>query len=102
MLSRRGDTSLVPEIDRAIKETLRQFDGIDILGNNAIFRAINPFLEINEDEFDKSLFTNIKGYFFLAQKIVPHMVKAGGGRVINIASTFGFVGSSNLSVYCTC
>ena len=102
VLALRCDTSLVPEIDRAIKETLHQFDGIDILVNNAIFRAINPFLEIDEDEFDKSLFTNIKGYFFLAQRVVPHMVMRNGGRVINIASTFGFVGSSNLSVYCTC
>jgi NAD(P)-dependent dehydrogenase (short-subunit alcohol dehydrogenase family) len=96
------DTSLLPELDRAIKETLRRFEGIDILINNAIFRAIGPFLEIKEDEFDRSLFTNIKGYFFFAQKVVPHMLKRGGGKVINIASTFGFVGSPNLSAYCTC
>jgi len=96
------DTSLLPELDRAIKETLHQFEGIDILVNNAIFRAIRPFLEIEEDEFDRSLFTNIKGYFFFGQKVVPHMLKRGGGKVINIASTFGFVGSPNLSAYCTC
>ncbi|MFQ6110888.1 MAG: SDR family NAD(P)-dependent oxidoreductase [Nitrospinota bacterium] len=102
VLALRCDTSLLPELDRAIAETLRRFDGIDILVNNAIFRAIKPFLEVEEDEFDKSLFTNIKGYFFFAQKVVPHMLKRGGGRVINIASTFGFVGSLNLSAYCTC
>jgi len=96
------DTSLLPELDRAIKETLHQFEGIDILVNNAIFRAIRPFLEIEEEEFDRSLFTNIKGYFFFGQKVVPHMLKRGGGKVINIASTFGFVGSPNLSAYCTC
>ncbi len=96
------DTSLLPELDRAIKETLHRFGGIDILVNNAIFRAIRPFLEIEEDEFDRSLFTNIKGYFFFGQKVVPHMLKRGGGKVINIASTFGFVGSPNLSAYCTC
>jgi NAD(P)-dependent dehydrogenase (short-subunit alcohol dehydrogenase family) len=96
------DTSLLPELDRAIKETHRRFEGIDILVNNAIFRAIRPFLEIEEDEFDRSLFTNIKGYFFFGQKVVPHMLKRGGGKVINIASTFGFVGSPNLSAYCTC
>ena len=96
------DTSLLPELDRAIRETLSRLDGIDILINNAIFRAIGPFLEIKEDEFDRSLFTNIKGYFFFAQKVVPHMLKRGGGKVINIASTFGFVGSPSLSAYCTC
>jgi NAD(P)-dependent dehydrogenase (short-subunit alcohol dehydrogenase family) len=98
----RCDTSLLAELDRAIAETLGRFGGIDILINNAIFRAIKPFLEVEEEEFDKSLFTNIKGYFFFAQKVVPHMMKRGGGRVINIASTFGFVGSPNLSAYCTC
>ena len=93
----RCDTSLLPELDRAIRETLNRLEGIDILINNAIFRAIGPFLEIKEDEFDRSLFTNIKGYFFFAQKVVPHMLKRGGGKVINIASTFGFVGSPSLS-----
>jgi NAD(P)-dependent dehydrogenase (short-subunit alcohol dehydrogenase family) len=96
------DASLLPELDRVIEETLHRFEGIDILVNNAIFRAIRPFLEIEEDEFDRSLFTNIKGYFFFAQKVVPHMLNRGGGKVINIASTFGFVGSPNLSAYCTC
>ena len=102
VLALKCDTSLLPELDRAIEETLRRFEGIDILINNAIFRAIGPFLEIKEDEFDRSLFTNIKGYFFFAQKVVPQMLKRGGGKVINIASTFGFVGSPNLSAYCTC
>ena len=102
VLALRCDVSLLPELDRAITETLHRFGGIDILINNAIFRVIKPFLEIDEGEFDKSLFTNIKGYFFFAQKAVPHMLKRGGGRVINIASTFGFVGSLNLSAYSTC
>jgi NAD(P)-dependent dehydrogenase (short-subunit alcohol dehydrogenase family) len=102
VLALRCDTSLLLELDRAIRETLTRFGGIDILINNAIFRAIGPFLDIKEDEFDRSLFTNIKGYFFFVQKVVPHMLKRGGGKVINIASTFGFVGSPNLSAYCTC
>jgi len=102
VLALKCDTSLLSELDRAIAETLGRFGGIDLLINNAIFRAIKPFLEVEEDEFDRSLFTNIKGYFFFTQKVVPHMIKRGGGRVINIASTFGFVGSPNLSAYCTC
>ena len=102
VIALKCDVSLLSEMDKAISETIRRFDGIDILVNNAIFRAIKPFLEIEEDEFDKSLFTNIKGYFFFAQKVVPHMKKRQWGKVINIASTFGFVGSSNLSAYCTC
>lgn len=102
VLALKCDVSLLPEIDDAIAEIIRQFDAIDILVNNAIFRAIKPFLEVEEDDFDQALFTNIKGYFFFVQKVVPHMIKRQGGRVINIASTFGFVGSSNLSAYCTC
>lgn len=96
------DVSLLKEIDRVLAETLERFGGLDILINNAIYRAIKPCLEIQEEEFDQSLFTNIKGYFFLAQKAVPHMERRGEGRIINMASTFGFVGSPNLSVYCTC
>jgi len=102
VLALKCDVSLLPEIDNAIAEVIQQFEGIDILVNNAIFRAIKPFLEVEEDDFDQALFTNIKGYFFFVQKVVPHMIERQGGRVINIASTFGFVGSSNLSAYCTC
>ena len=102
VLALKYDASMVAEIERAIRETLLRFGGIDVLINNAIYRAIGPFLEIREEEFDKSLFTNIKGYFFFAQKVVPHMLNRGGGRVINIASTFAFVGAQNLSAYCTC
>ena len=102
VLALKCDVSLLPEIDNAIAEVIQQFEGIDILVNNAIYRAIKPFLEVEEDDFDQALFTNIKGYFFFAQKVVPHMIERQGGRVINIASTFGFVGSSNLSAYCTC
>jgi len=96
------DVSLVREIDRVLDETVGRFQGLDILINNAIYRAIKPCLEIEEEEFDQSLFTNIKGYFFMAQRAVPHMLQRGEGRIINMASTFGFVGSPNLSVYCTC
>lgn len=102
VLALKCDVSHLPEIDNAIAEIIRQFEGIDILVNNAIYRAIKPFLEVEEDDFDQALFTNIKGYFFFVQKVVPHMIERQGGRVINIASTFGFVGSSNLSAYCTC
>ena len=53
VLALRCDASLLPEIDKAITETIRRFNGIDILVNNAIFRAIKPFLEVEEEEFDK-------------------------------------------------
>lgn len=102
VLALKCDASLLPEIERAITETLNRFGGIDILVNNAIYRPIGPFLEIEEEAFDRGLFTNIKGYFFFAQKVVPHMLKRGRGKIIHLASTFGFVGSQNLSAYCTC
>jgi NAD(P)-dependent dehydrogenase (short-subunit alcohol dehydrogenase family) len=102
VLTLKRDASMVVEIERAIDATVQRFGGIDILINNAIYRPIGPFLEIKEEDFDRGMFTNIKGYFFFGQKVVPHMLKRGGGRVINIASTFAFVGSQNLSAYCTC
>jgi len=102
VLALRCDVSKVSEIERAVLETVERFGGIDVLINNAIYRAIGPFLEIKEEDFDRSLMTNIKGYYFFAQKVVPHMLRRGGGRVINVASTFAFVGSQSLSVYCTC
>lgn len=89
-------------IATAIGATTGSFGGLDILVCGAIFRPTKPFLEVTEEDLNLAWDVNIKGYFLSVQKAVPEMRKRGGGKVVLISSTFGFVGAPNFAVYCVC
>ena len=96
-----ADCGVVADIERAIETAVDRFGGLDILVCGAIYRAKGAFLDVTEEDLDRALAVNIKGYFLSVQKAVPHFRARGGGKVILISSTFGFVGAPDLSVYCT-
>jgi NAD(P)-dependent dehydrogenase (short-subunit alcohol dehydrogenase family) len=65
------------------------FGKIDILVNNAGLGDSMPFLHLPEDEWDKIMSVNLKGYFLATQAVGQHMFKAKSGRIINISSAMG-------------
>jgi len=75
---------------------------IDVLVNNAGWDKFGLFLETKPDFWDKVIAINLKGPINLHHAVLPHMVKQNGGKVINIASDAGRVGSSGESVYAAC
>ena len=82
----------IAEVDRLqalVDFTLEQFGRIDILVNNAGVTKRVDFLEIEEEEFDRVVDTNLKGMVFLTQKVMKHMIERNYGRIINIASLAG-------------
>ena len=104
-----GAKSLVLERDAAdpgvmdalVAETARAFGGIDILVNTIVHRVRGKFLDITIEEFRRVLEVNVTSYYFLTQKVVPHMIERGGGSVIHISSQLGFVVIPEYSPYCT-
>ncbi|MBI2161211.1 MAG: SDR family oxidoreductase [Candidatus Rokubacteria bacterium] len=89
-----------PEVERAIAELIAQWGQLDIVVNNAGWDRMQPFLESEEDTWDKIIGINFKGTLYVLKAALPHMVQRGaGGRVIAIASDAGRVGSSNEAVY---
>ena len=77
------------DVERMAAETVRAFGRIDILVNNAaVFSSLKlkPFEEIGVDEWRKVMDVNIMGVALCCRACVPHMRKAGGGRIINLAS----------------
>jgi NAD(P)-dependent dehydrogenase (short-subunit alcohol dehydrogenase family) len=78
------------------------FGSIDIVVNNAsIFATITPkpFFEIDEEEFDQIMRVNTRGVHQVMRAIVPTMLQAGSGKVINIASGTFYYGPPGLSHY---
>ena len=83
------DVSSENEVARMAAETVKAFGRIDILVNNAaVFSTIKlkPFEEIGVAEWRKVMDVNILGVALCCRACVPHMRKAGGGRIINLAS----------------
>jgi 2-hydroxycyclohexanecarboxyl-CoA dehydrogenase len=89
-------------VGTAVEDIIERFGRIDILVNNAGWDVAKPFLETSPDFWDKVLAINLKGPLNLHRTILPRMIEAGGGKVINIASDAGRVGSSGESVYSAC
>ncbi|HEU4352457.1 MAG TPA: 3-oxoacyl-ACP reductase family protein [Burkholderiales bacterium] len=83
------DVSDEKDVERMAAETVKAFGRIDILVNNAaIFSnlTLKPFEEIGVDEWRKVMDVNIMGVALCCRACVPQMRKAGGGRIINLAS----------------
>jgi NAD(P)-dependent dehydrogenase (short-subunit alcohol dehydrogenase family) len=83
------DVSSENDVERMAAEAVRAFGRIDILVNNAaVFSSLKlkPFEEIGVDEWRKVMDVNIMGVALCCRACVPHMRKAGGGRIINVAS----------------
>ncbi len=85
------DVTSKRSIEEGFAEILRYFGKIDILVNNAGVNYRVPLLEFPEDQWDKILNTNLKGYFLVAQTVVPQMLERGYGKVINMGSILGTV-----------
>jgi NAD(P)-dependent dehydrogenase (short-subunit alcohol dehydrogenase family) len=93
-----GDVTDAKFCKRAVKETLEKFGHLDILVNNAAFQEhVNSFEELTEEHFDKTLKTNLYGYFHMAKAAVPHMPY--GGAIVNTGSVTGLLGNKSLLDY---
>ncbi len=87
------------EVNRAVEEALAQFGQLDIVVNNAGWDKLELFLESAEVTWDKIIAVNFKSILYVCKAALPRMVERGGGRVINIASDAGRVGSMGEAVY---
>ena len=82
-----------------LAETARDlFGGVDVLINNAGIFAPKPFLESTEEDLDRFYETNVKGTFLTTQAVLPLMIEAGGGSIINLGTVLVRQGMTDLPV----
>jgi NAD(P)-dependent dehydrogenase (short-subunit alcohol dehydrogenase family) len=97
----RADTSKLEAVKRMINTVIREFGRIDILVNNAGILKRTPFLEIEEEEWERIMNVNLKGYFLVGQAAARQMVAQGeGGHIINVSSLNQFNAGMNVAHYC--
>lgn len=102
-LALKVDVSNQKEVEEAVQKTVEKFNKIDILVNNAGIAQFKPFLELTEDEWDRTMDINLKGMFFCSQAAAKEMAKNKYGRIVNVASIASGqvgVGFLNIAHYC--
>ena len=87
------------DVSAVIERCLSEFGKIDVLINNAGINIRGPIDELSFEDFQQVMDVNVNGVWRMAQAVVPHMKKAGYGRIVNLASTLGLVGLSNRTPY---
>ncbi|MBI4184839.1 MAG: glucose 1-dehydrogenase [Proteobacteria bacterium] len=73
----------------AFARAAEAFGGIDILVNNAGINHRCTFEETTEEDWDRIMAVNLKGPFLCCQEVFPHLIRRGGGRIVNISSVAG-------------
>ena len=80
------DVSKSEEVNLLAKTTLDEFGRIDILVNNAGVSTMSPVISLTEEDWDVIMDVNAKGVFLVSQAVLPHMIAAGSGKIVNIGS----------------
>ena len=95
------DVTDLGSVGRLVPSVLDALGRLDVLVNNAGLNIQRHALEVSEEDWDRVLDVNLKGLFFCSQAAGRHMVKSGGGRIVNIASQMGLVGYWRRAAYCS-
>ena len=98
----RLDITDAAEVSARIAEITAALGPIDALVNNAGWDKLSPFLDTDEDLWDRVIDINLRGPIRMTKAVLPQMVERGGGRIVNISSDAGRVGSTGEAVYSAC
>ena len=98
----KADVSKKDEVEKMVKFVLEKFGRIDVLVNNAGIYKFNFIQDIEEEEWDNIINTNLKSVFLCSKEVVKqYMVNAKQGCIINISSVYGLVGAACEVHYCS-
>jgi NAD(P)-dependent dehydrogenase (short-subunit alcohol dehydrogenase family) len=95
----KADVGLKDEVARMFDQTLTHLGIPEVLVNNAGIQTWAPLLELKEEDWDRTLRTNLKGTFLCAQRAAQEMIRSRRGRIINIGSGSNKIPFPNLVDY---
>jgi NAD(P)-dependent dehydrogenase (short-subunit alcohol dehydrogenase family) len=95
-----GDVSRSRDASRMVESAVSRFGRLDVLFNNAGIYIEKRAEDMSEEEWDKLIDINLKGTFLVSKYAVSHMMRQGGGAIINNSSDAGLVGNRSCPAYC--
>lgn len=93
------DMANFAQVKQVAAQVIQDFGQLDILVNNAGWDKIEPFMQSEEATWDKVLAVNLRGPITLARAVLDHMISRNYGKIVNIGSDAGRVGSLGETVY---
>lgn len=94
------DVSQASDCQRLVQKVIDTWERIDILFNNAGIIRRADVIDTTEEEWDRVMAVNVKSIFLMSKYVIPYMIQAGGGSVINTSSGWGLVGGRKAASYC--
>jgi 2-hydroxycyclohexanecarboxyl-CoA dehydrogenase len=93
------DVSDRAHVDEAVQRVRDALGPVLVLVNNAGLAGFTPFLKITDEEWDRILSVNLNGPFYFTQAVLPDMIEARWGRIVNISSSSTHSGQPFMSPY---
>ena len=94
-----ADVSVADDCAQMIADTTEAFGRIDVLYNNAAVQMSGRLVECTEDDWDRTIATNLNAVFWACRAAIPVMLVGEGGSIINTASVLGLIGSEGYVAY---
>ena len=95
----QADVAQEDSVVEAFRSLAKEFGRVDVLINVAGVELYKDFLDIESHEWDRQLGVNLKSVYLCARQAVPHMIKAGGGSIVNTSSVQALATTGRISAY---
>lgn len=87
------------EVKKGIQEIMNTFNTVDILVNNAGIAAFGSFLDMEVNQWQSIIQTNVMGMYYVTKEVLPYLIANNQGDIFNVSSTAGLAGNPNTSAY---
>jgi 3-oxoacyl-[acyl-carrier protein] reductase len=94
-----GDATCITDVERVVATAINIHGQINILVNNAGIGILGRLVDTSVEDFDRQVAANLRSVFLFSRLTVPHLIAAGGGNLVNIASISGIKGFAGASTY---
>jgi NAD(P)-dependent dehydrogenase (short-subunit alcohol dehydrogenase family) len=98
-LAVHADVSSEADVQRVVAAAVSAYGQLDVLLNNAAIQVFGRVADTNIADWHRVMDTNLMGYFLTCKHAIPHMVRRGGGSIVNISSILGLVGDPDMPAY---
>lgn len=93
------DVSNYQDVQKGIKQLIKELGGVDILVNNAGIAAFGTFNDMKVDDWGQIIQVNVMGMYYVTKEVLPHLIEKNEGDILNVSSTAGLSGNAQTSAY---